>query len=150
MVTVIVCSTNFQNKSWLGIPVIPALIWTTKLQHRSFWSRAPHHRTTDYQNSKLNYVLYWSNSTILLLVPWWCRHLFSTRRSPIVANEGVLESPRPPGSRAIIAGMSWGREPTSRGRFPREHACHGNMICMPPWKAAWRWRLYFKLDHGNT
>ena len=145
-----VYSSHLQKKLWVGILRTSAWIWATTLQHRLFWSRAPHHRATDHQNSKLNIVLYAPKSTLLLLMPWWCRRLFSASRSPIVANEGVLESPRPPGSLAIIAGMSRGRELTSWGRFPRRLAYHGNMICMPPWKAASRQGFYLKLDRGKT
>ena len=94
----------------------------------SFLVESPYPHATNHQNSKLNIVLHWSKSTILLPIPWWCKRLFSASRSPIVANEGVSESPRPPGSRATITGMSRGWQPTLRGRFPREHAYHGNMM----------------------
>ena len=43
-----------------------------------------------------------------LHMSWWSRGIFLAIRSPLVANEGVLESPGPPGSRAANAGMARG------------------------------------------
>ena len=63
----------------------------------------------------------------VLHMPWWSRGLFLASRSPLVANEGVLESPGPLGARTANTSMSKGQQPTSRGRILWWHAYHGDM-----------------------
>ena len=60
--------------------------------------------------------------------PWWLRRRFSARRSPMVVNEGVLESPEPFRLRVTIMSMSRGCYHASWGRVPWQFTWHGSII----------------------